>query len=90
MSKVIAEAAAIVGTIAKIASFIPGPWQAPALIISEVATVVAVAAAAASYLTPKPNQVQPMEWKADPTAGIPYAMGQQFRTASIAFAGSGS
>ena len=87
MSHVLAVAAEIVGAVALVATGIgaiggaiglsAGVLQAAA-VVSKIAIVAEIAISAASYLIPKPNLVNPMAWRADPTAGIPYAMGRTY------------
>lgn len=75
--KVVRTAVAVVGAVATIASFIPGPWQPYAVIIAEVATVVSAGLAIAAK---KSGTVHgsPTEYRLDPQAGIPCMLGRTF------------
>ena len=92
MSKFLATAAVVVGVVALAATGVGAVASAATLAsitatvgvsVSTIATVASLAAAtlsvAATALAPKPSQtVSPTVWKADPNAGIPYAMGRTF------------
>lgn len=80
MAKAVKTIGTIVGTIATIASFIPGPHQPAAFAISKVAAVVTTAASVAQQLTAKPppvrGSVSQISILAD--APQPYVMGEGY------------
>lgn len=74
--KVVKTAVQVIGIIATVASFIPGPWQPVAAAVAAAATVVS----AGLQLLTKPPRPQargsPTSYLLDPSIGIPYMMGR--------------
>jgi hypothetical protein len=97
LSKVLATAAEIVGAVALVATGVGalgslGIISSASAVATTAATVAHVAALATVALTavsqfvgPKPPAVSPIAWKADPQAGIPYAMGQGYVGGNIVY-----
>lgn len=98
MSKVLRDAALVVGVVALAATGIGAAGSAglitlsaaTAATVSTVATVAGLASVGAgviaSLTAKKPSQqVSPMRWRSDPEAGIPYVMGRFYQGGQIVY-----
>ncbi|MAG25033.1 hypothetical protein CMI47_05575 [Candidatus Pacearchaeota archaeon] len=80
MAKAIKAVGTVVGTIATIASFIPGPHQPFAMAASRIAAVAVTAASVVEQITtrPPPARGSVTQITIDPNAPQPYVMGEGY------------
>lgn len=75
--KIIKGVVKVVGLIATVLSFIPGPHQPIAAAVAAIASVVSVALEVAAPTKARSNaRGSPTEYRLDPNTGIPYLMGR--------------
>lgn len=74
--KALRTAVAIVGAVASVVQFIPGPWQGPAAIVAAAAAVASTALAIIDKAKPPSQTGVPTSFDASGEGPIPYRMGR--------------